>query len=129
WLPSHERARVAEPPREAAIDLDTIDKIRAIKSAGSGALLQRVVAQFTVTAPPLAAQIRAKAEAGDTDGMWRAAHSLKSSAGAIGARQLARRCAEIEARGRDDATVPSAAELDALDADLAAAAQSLKELT
>ncbi len=61
--------------------------------------------------------------------MWRAAHNLKSSAAAIGARQLSRRCAEIEALARDGGAVPPREQLDALDADLAAAMQSLKELT
>jgi two-component system sensor histidine kinase/response regulator len=129
WLPSRERAPAGDPPPEATIDIETIEKIRAIKGEGSVALLRRVVAQFTVTAPPLAAKVRAKAEAGDADGVWRAAHSLKSSAGAIGARQLARRCAEIERLAREGGTLPTATQLDALDADLAAAAQSLKELT
>jgi signal transduction histidine kinase/CheY-like chemotaxis protein/HPt (histidine-containing phosphotransfer) domain-containing protein len=132
WLPARERH--SEPVEgtggaAAPIDPAAIDKIRAIKGDGSAALLQRVVSTFAATAPPLAAEIRAQARADGVDAVWRAAHSLKSSASAIGARQLAERCAAIEALARDDGALPAREQLDALDADLAAAMQSLKELT
>ncbi|MBI1777366.1 MAG: response regulator [Proteobacteria bacterium] len=133
WLPSLERAPVRSDPRGAAdpatIDHSTIEKIRAIKGKGSVELLQRVVTQFTQTSPPLAATIRAKADAGDAEAVWRAAHSLRSSAGAIGARKLSERCAEIETIAREVGAEPVKPLLDALDAELAAATKSLKELT
>jgi HPt (histidine-containing phosphotransfer) domain-containing protein len=92
-------------------------------------LLQRVVAQFMITAPSLVAAIRAQTDAGDSEAVWRAAHSLKSSAGAIGATQLAHRCADIESTARNVGLGPVAPLLAGLDAELAAVTRSLKELT
>jgi CheY-like chemotaxis protein/HPt (histidine-containing phosphotransfer) domain-containing protein len=128
WLPGRERtpagADAVVPP---AIDLATIDKIRAIR--GDSALLQRVISQFLGMAPGMVAEMRARTEASDAEAVWRAAHGLKSSAAAIGAHTLAERCAAIEAAARRQGDLPDGAGLDALDAALAAATQSLAELT
>jgi two-component system, sensor histidine kinase and response regulator len=130
WLPGRERAEHhADAPAAEPIDSATIAKIRAIKSQDSTVLLQRVIAQFTTAAPPLAAAIRTHAEAGDVEASWRAAHSLKSSAGAIGARRLAHRCADIEREAHEQGLLPTRDQLAALDAELDAAMRSLKELT
>jgi two-component system sensor histidine kinase/response regulator len=130
WLPSRERA--ARPAGAAAtpatLDHATIEKIRALQGDGSAALLQRVVTQFTVTAPSLAATIRAKTGEGDADAVWRAAHSLKSSAGAIGASLLATCCSDIETTARDRGAASVEPLLDRLDAELVAVTLSLKEL-
>jgi two-component system sensor histidine kinase/response regulator len=133
WLPSRERLPItdqpATPPANASIDKSVTDQIRNLSGNGNAALLQRVVAQFLAHAPPLVARIQAKAGEGDMDEAWRAAHSLKSSAAAIGARALANRCGEIEALARagDLSTVKDL--VAGLEGDLAAATQSLKELT
>jgi CheY-like chemotaxis protein/HPt (histidine-containing phosphotransfer) domain-containing protein len=132
WLGSRERApdnrRQAEPASEA-IDTAAIEAIRAIKGRSSVALLQRVVSQFTATAPALAADIRTKSVEGDAEAVWRAAHNLKSSAAAIGARQLSRSCATIETIARETGVGPVRELLDTLDAELASATRSLQELT
>ena len=72
--------------------------------------------------------MRENCEKGDAEALWRAAHSLKSSAGALGAKQLSQRCAEIESRARNsdiDAARPLVA---ALDDDLTAAIDDLQAL-
>jgi two-component system sensor histidine kinase/response regulator len=130
WLPSRERTATASGAvaPSATLDHATIEKIRALQGDGSAALLRRVVTQFTVTAPALVAAIRAKTVEGDAEAVWRAAHSLKSSAGAIGASLLARHCGEIEAMARDRGAASVEHLLDRLDAELAAVTQSLQEL-
>ena len=137
WLRDRERAPV---PRNAApapapakgadgpIDTAKIDEIRALKTGGGAALLQRVVSQFTAAAAPLAVTIRAKTGEGDADAVWRAAHSLKSSAAAVGAIRLSRHCAEIEAKARATGTEAVHQLLDVLDAELASATQGLQTL-
>ena len=87
------------------------------------------MSQFTATAPVLAADIRVKSGKGDAEAVWRAAHNLKSSAAAIGARQLSRSCATIESIARETGVEPVRELLDTLDAELAAATRSLQELT
>jgi PAS domain S-box-containing protein len=111
-----------------AIDAAAIAGIRAMDIKGTGELLKRVVSQFNDTAPALAAAIQEKFGAGDLDAVWRAAHSLKSSAAATGARQVAGRCAEIEtlARNGDDIRVKPL--LQGLESELDAAMRGLKEL-
>jgi signal transduction histidine kinase/CheY-like chemotaxis protein/HPt (histidine-containing phosphotransfer) domain-containing protein len=129
WLAMRpERAVSGESRAEPVIDLAAIDKIRAIPAKNGMSLFERVVAQFAATAPPLVADIRAKAAAGDADGLWRAAHSLKSSAAALGARPLAGHCAEIERLARESGTASVEQLVDALYGELAVAQRGLNEL-
>ncbi|HEX9465440.1 MAG TPA: MHYT domain-containing protein [Alphaproteobacteria bacterium] len=135
WLPYRERAPLERAPPTVAtpdpqpIDLARIEEIRAIKGQNSATLLQRVISQFTATAPTLAATIRTKTAEGDCEALWRAAHSLKSSAAAVGAQLVSGRCAEIEAKARSSGAEPVKTLLDALDRELAAATRSLQQLT
>jgi two-component system, sensor histidine kinase and response regulator len=112
----------------AIIDLSAVSKIRAIQGS-NGSLFARVVSQFAQTAPTLVAKLRQECDVGDGEAVWRTAHSLKSSAAALGAARLARRCAQIEAIAREAGAEPACALLDELDADLAAAQTGLQELT
>jgi signal transduction histidine kinase/CheY-like chemotaxis protein/HPt (histidine-containing phosphotransfer) domain-containing protein len=121
-------AETAAVEPQPIIDTDAVERIRAIPGKHGASLLARVVAQFGDTAPPLAAAIRTHCEKEDTEAVWRAAHSLKSSAAAVGAIGVSRRCAEIEALARASGTIPETYLLDALDADLATARARLEEL-
>jgi PAS domain S-box-containing protein len=112
---------------EPAIDIAAIAEIPSFER-DDRAFLRRVVAQFEVTGPALAATIRASAGAHDHAALWRAAHGLKSSAAALGAHRLARICDEIETSARASGGNPAGARLDALDSELAAARQSLRAL-
>jgi len=75
------------------------------------------------------ANLRAATRDGDPEAVWRAAHSLRSSAGAVGAYRVAQHCAEIEALARDNGILPTEAAFTALDSELAAAIRELNELT
>jgi two-component system, sensor histidine kinase and response regulator len=143
WIPHCEReprekitplqpvaAPAAESPAEEpqdVIDLAAVGKIRAIQG-GNGALFERVVAQFAETAPSLAAKLRQECDAGNGEAVWRTAHSLKSSAATLGAAQLSRRCAQIEALAREAGAEPVCALLDKLEAEVVAAQTGLQEL-
>jgi len=139
WIPALERAsRINTAPRgaaeapasdpEAIIDFEAINRIRAIPGKNGASLFGRVVSQFGETAPPLASAIRAHCEGQDPDAVWRAAHSLKSSAAAVGAARVSRLCAEIEASARGQGAIPDTRVLDTLDTDLIAVQARLKEL-
>jgi signal transduction histidine kinase/DNA-binding response OmpR family regulator len=137
WVPSREQAPrekqrttagAAAPAAAEAIDLAVIDRIREIQGKSGTSLFERVVAQFSQTAPTLTSALRAQCDAGDTEAMWRTAHSLKSSAAALGAGTLSRRCAEIESLARDGGVDPVRQLLGALEADLTAAQTGLEEL-
>jgi PAS domain S-box-containing protein len=112
----------------APIDASAIQQIRGIEARGSKGLLKRIITTFTAMAPAMAADIRAKCEARDSDALWRAAHGLKSSASAVGARQVSQCCGEIELAARQTGADSAAAMLDVLDARIGVAIQSLQAL-
>jgi HPt (histidine-containing phosphotransfer) domain-containing protein len=78
--------------------------------------------------PPLLNSIREACDKNDTEALWHAAHSLKSSAGALGAKRVSRHCAEIGALTRAcdiEATRPL---VTSLGDDMAAAVHGLQAL-
>jgi PAS domain S-box-containing protein len=132
WIGPLERAgierKIVVANGSKPIEDDAIEKIRAMDTKGNDALLKRVVSQFLSSAPPLVATIHAKSDAGDGDALWRAAHSLKSSAAALGAKQLAQHCADIETLAREVGVERVKGLLDTLDSKLTAATKRLQEL-
>lgn len=70
--------------------------IEMLRRVGKGKLLGALRALFEANAPARLGAIGAAAEAGDTKGAAAPAHSLKSSAGQLGAIGLQRLCGEIE---------------------------------
>jgi len=115
----------AEVPR---LDMAAVDRVRRIPDDDGGSLLGHVVSQFAVTSSPLLAIMRAKSRDFDPDSVWRAAHSLKSSASALGARRVSQYCEEIEGLARDNGILPSEMLLAMLEAELMAVTDELKEL-
>lgn len=110
------------------IDMTAVEKIRAINRDRGADLFARVVTQFAASAPPIVATMQDKLAAGDVDGFWRAAHGLKSSAAAIGARTVAANCAQMETAAREDHILPPADAIEALDHELATATRDLRAL-
>jgi HPt (histidine-containing phosphotransfer) domain-containing protein len=90
--------------------------------------LERAVSRFVESAPPLVAAIRNSHNTADAESLWKAAHSLKSGAGALGAARLSRRCAEIESSVRQSGIEAARPLLGFLDQDLAEAVHGLRVL-
>jgi CheY-like chemotaxis protein len=115
---------------DTVIDAAVIDGLRALDrnaaASGKPSRLARAVSRFVEVAPPLVSTIRRNCEADDADGLWKAAHSLKSSAGALGAKQLSRRCAEIESVARDAGVEGTRALVASLEHDLTRAINGLQ---
>jgi two-component system sensor histidine kinase/response regulator len=111
-----------------ALDMAAIDKIRAIGGSRHPALLHGVVTRFAETSPPIVAIIREKSGEADMAGVWHAAHNLKSSAAALGARVVTQLCSDIETRARDEDTLPSDATITLLEVELKTATRQLLEL-
>jgi CheY-like chemotaxis protein/HPt (histidine-containing phosphotransfer) domain-containing protein len=116
------------PARDEVIDLAVINDLRAMARPGKPSPFERALPRFLETAPTMAAAIRDNCANEDADGVWRAAHSLKSSAAALGAKQLARRCAEIEARARESGIDVVRPLVEFLGDDLTAAVNGLEAL-
>jgi len=116
------------PARSGVIDLPVIEGLRTLDRKGGRSRLARAVGCFADIAPPLAATMRDTFKSGDTDALWRAAHSLKSSAGALGAKQLSQRCAEIESHARGERLEEVRPLIGILDDDLTAVIDELQAL-
>lgn len=121
----NEAAESGGPP---IIDMKAISRIRAIQGRNAGSLFERVVRQFADTAPSLVAAVRQHCEAANAEGVWRAAHSLKSSAATLGAERLARRCIQIETLARDSGVDAVRSLVAALESDLITAQEGLRNL-
>ncbi|HEX3536213.1 MAG TPA: Hpt domain-containing protein, partial [Stellaceae bacterium] len=118
----------AKSSAASILDFVTIEKIRRIPGDNGASLLRQVVSRFVANSGPLMADIRAKTRTSDPEAMWRAAHSLKSSAATIGAIRVSQRCAEMEALARDKGVLPAETVLVALEHELDLATASLSEL-
>jgi CheY-like chemotaxis protein/HPt (histidine-containing phosphotransfer) domain-containing protein len=108
------------------LDLAVVDGLRALARKGGPSRLERAIVYFEEIAPQLVATIQESYAAGDAEALWRAAHSLKSSAGALGARRLARHCAEIESCARAASVDGTRPLLAALNGELVAAVRSMR---
>jgi CheY-like chemotaxis protein len=126
--PDETVAAASTPAARSTIDRSVIDGMHSFQGEKGRVLLQRVVTQFSVSAPEIGATIRNAFAAGDPTAVWQAAHSLKSSAAALGALQLSRRCADIETLARERGLAPVEELLPSLDNEVAAAVHELGEL-
>src|SRR6185437_6058423 len=112
----------------SVLERAAIEEIRKMGGPAGDVLVTRVVGQYLGTAPRLAATIRESIEGGNTDAAWRAAHTLKSSSGTLGARKLAACCLEIEQTARAGNSDAVKAMLAPLDRALAEVIAELKPL-
>ncbi len=105
WLPEHKRTEAPETPAHASGDLSddvssfldaaAITQLRLVAGARFGVILQT----FMDNAMRLMTDIEDAQQRGDGDALARAAHSLKSSGGQIGAFQLQRLAGALEEMG------------------------------
>ena len=114
--------------KDAIIDAQVIDGLRVLDRKGGPSRLGRAICRFTEIAPPIAATIRKTCETSDAEALWQAAHSLKSSAGALGAKQLSQLCRDIEMRARASGAEAARPLVEKLDDNLAAAIRGLQAL-
>jgi CheY-like chemotaxis protein len=135
WLgqdPEREVASGTETTKPAddgdVMDMAVIDGLRSLDRKGSPSKLGRAIFRFEEIAPQLVAAICETCAAADAEALWRAAHSLKSSAGALGAKRLARSCAEIELRARGGSVNDTRQLVAALDGELSAAIRGMRTL-
>jgi CheY-like chemotaxis protein/HPt (histidine-containing phosphotransfer) domain-containing protein len=95
-------AQIREPAAvvgEPVLDMAVIENIRQMQRRGAADLLPRLLALFEDTASKLVTGIDAAVDAGDGEAIRRAAHSLKSASGNLGAARFSRWCGELESLG------------------------------
>ena len=106
-LPGHERPEggVAPVPAADVLDREALQRLRALDPAGSNQVMKRVANAFETSIGGLLRQLQSAMEAADSAGIKHVAHTLKSSSASIGATELSKICAEIEAmvlRGQEE---------------------------
>ena len=110
------------------IDTAVTDGLRARDRKGGGSRLGRAVTRFVDSAPALVSAICESHASGDSEALWRAAHSLKSSAGALGAKRLSLVSAEIERGARNSGAAAVTPLVNGIEEELNAATKALREI-
>ncbi|MDS4039932.1 MAG: response regulator [Candidatus Competibacter sp.] len=85
----------------STLDQRALEQIRALQQPGAPDLLGKIVGLYLESSAGLLQQIREAVAGEDSEALWQAAHSLKSSSANLGATQLADACKELEQRGRE----------------------------
>ena len=88
-----------------------IEALRAVSPEDGGAFLTELIDIFLADTPPRVAAIENALVVNDTDGVIRAAHSIKGSAGNFGAERLARLAHTIETAAKKNDLATAAAQL------------------
>ena len=115
-------------PDNSPIDRAIVDDFLDSKGEAGIVLMRRLLLRFTETAPAVVASLRGKYQAQQPEDLWRLAHSLRSSAAALGARHLSHRLAGIENSARKHGLNDLQPMLALLESDLAATLENLQSL-
>jgi GAF domain-containing protein/CheY-like chemotaxis protein/HPt (histidine-containing phosphotransfer) domain-containing protein len=117
--PSHTRVVAAGDAEAAGPPVDAAVLARLAESmGGDDAFVAELIEQFVTDSPALVAAARRGFEAGDTDEVRRAAHTLKSNAATFGANELADRSNRLEAAAKAGGLDDALAQIEAIDEEL-----------
>jgi PAS domain S-box-containing protein len=129
-LPSHEMrpAQVAAQSNGTLVH-ETLDQLRALRRPGRPDPVAQVLKSYLDSSTKTMEAVHQALDQHNADGLFHAAHSLKSSSAMIGAMTLAKILKDFEQMGRQGNVAGSLARLAELDAAYAAVKQAvLKEL-
>ena len=98
----------------AVLDEAVLDTLRLLTPPGEPDVLTEVLQMFLQEVPPRIERLCNAWAAGNIEEMSRAAHSLKGSAGTIGAQRLFSVCSQLDDVGRAGALTKVAPLVDAL---------------
>jgi HPt (histidine-containing phosphotransfer) domain-containing protein len=101
------------------LDPVVIENLRQLTLAGEPDVLAEVLHLFLEDVPRRIAKLRAACTAGDAIEVYKAAHSLKGSAGNIGAKALSAVCRQLDDKGRAGDLAGAIQLIDVLDAEFA----------
>jgi two-component system sensor histidine kinase/response regulator len=82
------------------LDAQTLDALRALQLPGQPSLVLRVLDMFEKSSAKLIGELESHLADGDLESATRAAHTLKSSSGNVGATALAEAARDCEMLGR-----------------------------
>ena len=108
------------------LDDAALQRLRELDPTGKNHLLERVMAAFESSALRMSAQLVEARKTDHVESIRLVAHTLKSSAASIGALELSRLCAEIEAQLRSAELAGLTGRLDVMDRELHAVLQMVR---
>jgi CheY-like chemotaxis protein len=120
------RAGIEVVTAEGSIDERALTRLSE-STGGDEGFVSELIEQFVTEAPDLVAAMRTGFDAGDADGVRRAAHTLKSNAATFGANELAADCAALEDAAKRGELGDAPASLDAIARDLDVVRAALPE--
>jgi two-component system sensor histidine kinase/response regulator len=94
--PSNATEEAAAPSEIAVLDAETLEGLRMLEAATETTLLAELTRTFREDTPRRIARLREALRTSDADAMRKVAHSLRGSAGALGAIQLLAAATELE---------------------------------
>ena len=124
----------AQDPNTAAesastlLDPVAIGKLHALDPHGRAGIVQRVLRTYEGSLNKLLLQFDTARAGNDVEGLRHVAHTLRSSSAAVGAMQLAARCAEVEAMVRERSIEQLPAALDAMHSECRRAGQAVRAM-
>ncbi len=117
----------ASPPIAAPVDWSRLDELLEMETAGMPGLTARLVCTFVQNSQRLLGELQAAMDAGDADGVRRAAHSIKSTSANVGGTPLAQVARTLEHAAQKSAWLPEQADVDRIVAEHQRLLQALSE--
>lgn len=112
-------------PAALPLDITVLNSLRALQHRDNTDLLGRLIQLYMRNTPPLLETLRQAVTRGDAPTVHKAAHSLKSSSGNLGALTLSTLCRELETMGRTHCLASAPAVLARLEAEYSAVCAAL----
>lgn len=118
------------PPRPGGLDAQALDRLRELDPDGRHGVVHRVLTAFEGSLARMytVLEAQAHAEVADAGVVNGIAHTLKSSSASVGALGLARACAEVELRLRQNPGREVAPEIQPLLVESAAALAAVRAM-
>jgi HPt (histidine-containing phosphotransfer) domain-containing protein len=113
---------------DSPIDMKTLEGMRPLQRAGQPDVIARVIGLYLANAPSMIQDLLTAAERGETEGVYRTAHSLKSSSAMVGALRLSELCKSIETRAREALHGPVPDGVQEIELEYARVAEALTKL-
>jgi signal transduction histidine kinase/FixJ family two-component response regulator len=125
------RPKAAEGPRSAAPEGAVLDEeaLGELAMLNDGGILAHVIGLFYNDGQRLVLEVRRAWEAGSVEELAFAAHTLKSSSGAVGARRVRTLCSSLEREARGEQRLPHPDAVAALENAFEAACMALAART
>lgn len=125
---SFERGAAGAAPSASVLDEQALDRLRELDPNGENKLMERVVSAFETSVARLMPQLQEAMASLQLPGIRHVAHTLKSSSASIGALELSRICADVEAMARQQQTDGMQGRVAALQAEVETVRVALKQV-